>query len=67
MFLTENVPTVVFSHPPLATIGLTQPEAEQQYGADTLKIYTSTFTNLYYGPMAIPSEGSSKLIHLTLH
>jgi glutathione reductase (NADPH) len=64
---TDNVPTVVFSHPPLATIGLTQPEAEQQYGADTLKIYTSTFTNLYYGPMAIPSEGSSKLILSLLH
>jgi hypothetical protein len=33
-----NVPTVVFSHPPIGTVGLTQPLAEQKYGKDNLKV-----------------------------
>ena len=45
----ENVPTVVFSHPPIGTIGMTEPEAIDAYGADDIKIYQSKFANLYYG------------------
>jgi glutathione reductase (NADPH) len=45
----EEVPTVVFSHPTIGTIGLTEPQAIQKYGADNIKIYRSKFANLYYG------------------
>lgn len=41
------VPTVVFSHPPIGTIGLTEPEAKEQYGDDDIKVYTSTFAAMY--------------------
>ncbi|MGL5358405.1 MAG: glutathione-disulfide reductase, partial [Shewanella sp.] len=41
------VPTVVFSHPPIGTMGLTEPEARAQYGADDIKVYTSSFTSMY--------------------
>lgn len=44
----ELVPTVVFSHPTVGTIGLTEPQAIEKYGKDNLKIYNSTFVNLYY-------------------
>lgn len=44
----ENVPTVVFSHPTIGTIGLTEPEATLKYGAENLKVYKSSFVNLYY-------------------
>ncbi|CCQ12641.1 Glutathione reductase [Pseudoalteromonas luteoviolacea B = ATCC 29581] len=40
------VPTVVFSHPPIGTIGLTEPQAREQYG-DQVKVYTSTFAAMY--------------------
>ena len=43
-----NVPTVVFSHPVIGTIGLTEEEAKEQYGAEKLKIYNSSFVNLWY-------------------
>jgi glutathione reductase (NADPH) len=43
----DLIPTVVFSHPPIGTIGLTEPEAVAQYGADQVKVYTSTFTAMY--------------------
>lgn len=45
----ENVPTVVFSHPTIATIGLSEPDAIAAYGAENLTIYNSDFVNLYYG------------------
>ncbi|WP_333607473.1 glutathione-disulfide reductase [Arsukibacterium sp.] len=41
------IPTVVFSHPPIGTIGLTEAEAQQQYGADKIKIYRSNFAAMY--------------------
>lgn len=41
------VPTVVFSHPPIGTIGLSEPEAIAEYGEDNVKVYTSSFTAMY--------------------
>lgn len=35
----ENVPTVVFSHPPIGTIGLTEKEAIEKYGSDNIKVF----------------------------
>ncbi|NBI43273.1 glutathione-disulfide reductase [[Haemophilus] felis] len=41
------VPTVVFSHPPIGTIGLTEPQAVEKFGADKVKVYKSSFTPMY--------------------
>lgn len=41
------VPTVVFSHPTIGTVGLTEPKAIEQYGAEAVKVYTSSFTPMY--------------------
>jgi len=46
-----NIPTVVFSHPPVATLGLTQAEAEAKFGADDVTTYTSSFANMWYSVM----------------
>ncbi len=43
----SNIPTVVFSHPPIGTIGLTEPQAKEKYGDDQVKVYTSSFTAMY--------------------
>jgi glutathione reductase (NADPH) len=43
----HTIPTVVFSHPPIGTIGLTELEAREKYG-DRIKIYTSSFTPMLY-------------------
>lgn len=47
----ENIPSVVFSHPTVGSIGMTEPEARKQYGDDNIKIYTSNFTAMYYSMM----------------
>lgn len=41
------VPTVVFSHPPIGTIGLSETKAIEQYGAENVKVYQSSFTPMY--------------------
>jgi len=40
------IPTVVFSHPAIGTIGLTEAEAREEYG-DDVTVYTSGFTAMY--------------------
>ncbi|KAG0150072.1 hypothetical protein CROQUDRAFT_652758 [Cronartium quercuum f. sp. fusiforme G11] len=47
----ENIATVVFSHPPCGTVGLTEKQAKEKYGVDSIKTYTSTFTAMYYAMM----------------
>ncbi|CAL1288158.1 unnamed protein product [Larinioides sclopetarius] len=44
----SNIPSVIFSHPPAGTIGLTEDEAIKKYGKESVKIYTSIFTPMYY-------------------
>jgi len=58
-----NIPTVVFSHPPIGTVGLTEPEAREKYG-DAVKIYKSSFRALYFSmvPEAHKEPSVYKLI-----
>jgi glutathione reductase (NADPH) len=41
------VPTVIFSHPPMGTVGMTEAAARAEHG-DAVKIYRSRFTPMYY-------------------
>lgn len=59
----DRIPTVVFAHPPVATVGLTEPEAEEKFGKEDLKIYTTKFAPMYYDPF--PPEEKKK--HPTLY
>ncbi len=43
----DLIPTVVFSHPPIGTIGLTEQQAIEQYGDKNVKVYQSGFTAMY--------------------
>jgi glutathione reductase (NADPH) len=43
----ENIPTVVFSHPPIGTVGLTEPEAREKFGDAAVRVYQSAFTAMY--------------------
>lgn len=56
----EFVPTVIFSHPPIGTIGLTEAEAIEKYGKENVKVYKSKFANLYYGPWQVDQDDKPK-------
>lgn len=60
--LYENIPTVVFSHPPLGTTGLTEREAVDKFGRDNIKVYTSNFTNMYFAMTTYKEKTIMKLI-----
>ncbi|GAC1624016.1 MAG: glutathione-disulfide reductase [Nevskia sp.] len=57
-----NVPSVVFSHPPVGTVGLTEAAARAQHGEAAVKIYESRFKALYYGVLDIKRETRMKLV-----
>lgn len=41
------IPTVVFSHPPIGTMGLTEAEAVAEHGKDNITVYHSSFGAMY--------------------
>lgn len=53
------VPSVVFSHPEVGSIGLTEPQAIEMYGKENLKIYNTSFTAMYYAMMEPRDKGPS--------
>jgi glutathione-disulfide reductase len=57
----DNVPTVVFSHPPVGRVGLTEPEARTRFG-DTLTVYETRFTPMRYALNAHGPQTAMKLV-----
>lgn len=58
----NNIATVVFSHPPIGTIGMTEPQAKAHYGEQAIKVYTSSFVPMYYALMERKVRARMKLI-----
>lgn len=55
----ENIPTVVFSHPEVGTIGLTEPEAVEKYGQSNIKTYQTKFTAMFFDVMPQEEKGKN--------
>ncbi|MDP5035656.1 MAG: glutathione-disulfide reductase [Alishewanella sp.] len=58
------IPTVVFSHPPIGTIGLSEADAIAIYGKEQLKIYRSGFAAMYNAITPHRALSSFKLVCL---
>ncbi|MDZ7622794.1 MAG: glutathione-disulfide reductase [Candidatus Competibacteraceae bacterium] len=43
----ENIPSVVFTHPPIGTVGLTEETAREEHG-DAVRIYQTRFRPMYH-------------------
>ncbi|MEO3877981.1 glutathione-disulfide reductase [Rheinheimera fenheensis] len=56
------IPTVVFSHPPISTIGLTEAEAIAQYGDGKVKVYRSNFAAMYNAITPLRALSRFKLV-----
>lgn len=44
----DRIPSVIFSHPEVGTIGLSEKDAENKYGKENLKVYTTKFSAMFY-------------------
>ncbi|KAL8831178.1 MAG: hypothetical protein Q9170_005406 [Blastenia crenularia] len=60
----SNIPSVVFAHPEVGSIGLTEPEAIDKYGKENVKVYKTSFKAMYYAMMDDAEKGptSFKLV-----
>lgn len=55
------IPSVVFSHPPMGTVGMTEQEAKQTHGG-TVKIYQSRFSPMAYSLSEHKVDTALKLV-----
>ena len=54
------IPSVVFAHPEVGTIGLTELQAIEKYGKENIKVYNTSFTAMYYAMMEQEDKGPTK-------
>jgi glutathione reductase (NADPH) len=57
----DNIPTVIFSHPPIGTVGLSEAEARARHG-DAVRVYTSGFVPMYHSMTTRKPRTEMKLI-----
>ena len=57
-----TIPTVVFSHPAIGAVGLTEEEAIKEYGQENVKVYTSKFASMYSAVTSHRQEARFKLV-----
>lgn len=43
----QNVATVIFSHPAIGSVGLSEEDAIEEFGKENIKVYSSGFTSMY--------------------
>jgi glutathione reductase (NADPH) len=60
----DNIPTVIFGHPPIGTVGLTEPAARARYGHDAVKVFRSSFVSLYHALTEARPRTEMKLVTL---
>ena len=56
-----NIPTVMFSHPPIGTMGLTEEQAREQHG-DAVHCYQTSFTAMYHALVEHKQSTAMKLV-----
>lgn len=61
----ENVPTVIFSHPPVASIGMTEDKARSRHG-DAIRVYQGHFVPLLHAMTTDKTRTAVKLVTLGL-
>jgi glutathione reductase (NADPH) len=58
----HNIPTVVFGHPPIGTVGLSERAARDDYGDEAVTVFKSSFIPMYYALTAAKPRCDMKLV-----
>jgi glutathione reductase (NADPH) len=58
----EVIPTVVFSHPPIGTVGLSEQQAREQFSSERIKVYEANFVSMFYALMDAKPRTVMKLV-----
>lgn len=62
--LYKNIATVIFSHPPIGSIGMTEAEAIKEHGETNIVIHKSQFINMFYSPCRLQEKKQTSLFKL---
>ena len=57
----NNIATVVFTHPPIGTVGMSEAEARTRYG-ESVKVYVTDFTPMYHALTTRKTHTDMKLV-----
>jgi glutathione reductase (NADPH) len=60
----DVVPTVIFSHPPIGTIGLSEHAAKTRYGAAEVRTYVADFVPMFHALTDAKPKTAMKLVTL---
>jgi len=58
----ELLPTVVFSHPPIGTVGLSEAAARERFAGEQIKVYQTEFVPMYYALGDVKPQTAMKLV-----
>jgi glutathione reductase (NADPH) len=58
----ELIPTVVFSHPPIGTVGLSEHEARARYAHERIRVYETEFVPLFHALTDAKPKTAMKLV-----
>jgi glutathione reductase (NADPH) len=57
----DNIPSVVFSHPPVGTVGLSEAQARERHG-EAVQVFTSAFVPMYHALTERKPRAQMKLV-----
>jgi glutathione reductase (NADPH) len=58
----HNIPTVIFGHPPIGSVGLTEDEARAEYGDEAVTVFRSGFVPMYHALTVRKPRSEMKLV-----
>ena len=58
----DVVPTVLFTHPPIGTVGLSELAARERYPNEPIRVYTSEFVSMFYALTDVKPQTAMKLV-----
>ena len=62
-FLSYDViPSVVFSHPPIGSVGLSEEDARKRFPSEPIKVYKSEFVSMFYALTEVKPQTAMKLV-----
>ena len=58
----HNIPTVIFGHPPIGTVGLSEQAARDDYGDEAVTVFKSSFVPMYHALTTAKPRCDMKLV-----
>jgi glutathione reductase (NADPH) len=58
----ENIPTVIFGHPPIGTVGMSEAKARDKFGDAAVTVFVTSFVPMYYAMTTRKPRCDMKLV-----